>query len=382
LHAQRRARREENKDKGPSRPETPSAGLPDFSEPLMNGARIVSESLTRLDWRTNLARAWSESRAVLQKYFKELGLAAVIITLGILLLSVASPSKRLQMFGGRMEYRFRTTAAFPYLITYSTELKSWSERGGRLDTPLQSGQRSEIGNVFLKASAMKASQSGPVRKKTQDVLMQAKEWIVTQTDLMPQNIPLNHPSLKTLRIKLNSEGDIVSRDTNYSTRLGRALTFIMPRWPSESLRPGAEWYEAVGWVQTLGDWKIFWRGQMHWKLVGFEPYEQMAAAHLTYHAEVTPAIWEGPAWAKKAVKRVTYSGTGDGEAYFDTRKRQIISNTYSQEGALTIPIDNIYRIPAEQRVGRMPRRRWGQPAQAESGRLILQLKEKLDVHKR
>src|SRR2546430_10245486 len=49
---------------------------------------------------------------------------------------------------------------------------------------------------------------------------------------------------------------------------------------------------------------------------------------------------------------MTFAGSAEGNAYFDTLSHRLLNNDFIQEGALSFPIDNIYRIPPEVRVDR------------------------------
>jgi hypothetical protein len=379
LHEQKRARMERDGElpaaSASSSEATPSASSssPSSSSSLSDMTHALHDTLLKVDWEGLFRKLTDTPAHILKKYWKELGVVAAIIGLGVAAALYATPSQRLKIFGSPLLYRIPPNTSLGYFITFGTTVKSWSERDGRLDTPLESFQKDEVGTVKLSAGSL---------QKNLRVQLKPQEWIVNQAGMVVQNIPLSHPSLKVSQIVLDSQGKIVSRETNPSARLGRVLPFLMPRWPGKAQRVGRQWVEPVEWVESVGDWKILWKGRLQWKIAGFEEQDRRLCARLTYTAQVTPTLRDSPAWAKGAVRGVNYKGTSTGYAYFDVKKRQMYSNVFMQDGTLTIPISNIYRIPPELRVGRMPRRRWGQAGIApEPGTLVIQLKNTLGVRK-
>jgi len=365
LHAQRRARRQKESGSPPPAKET-------FREAPSISFPHVRNFLSQIDWAGMANRSIWILIDFFRTYYKELGMGAGLLTLGGLAFYFTSPAQRLSMFGSRLEYVYSTRKSVTYLIGTHTDLKSWSERDARLDTPLETSQRDEMGNVTVTATTL--------QKKSQKILFQPTEWIVNQSGQISQSIPLSHPSLKPCAVILK-QGKIVNRTMTPTTRLGRALAFLAPRWPLGAQHTGSQWDEPVEWVQTLGDWKIQWKGKLHWKIDGVESWDKVNCLHLRYTAEVQPSLWESPDWARGGVHRVTYQGTAIGDVCFDRNQHQIFSNDFLQDGMLTIPIDNIYRIPPELRVGRTPRRHWGQNVSPEQGTIILQMKNRLGIHK-
>jgi len=272
-----------------------------------------------------------------------------------------------------MQYSFSKNNPPRYLLGFRSELNSWSERGGRLDTPLITMTRDEMGNAETRV------ESAP--KGGHKIVFQPQEWIINESGGLSQPIPLNHPSLKPAGMILNARGRIVSRINGNTTRMGRCLNFIAPNWPAGTQRPGAKWDEPTEWVEMIGDWKIIWKGKLHWKVAGVQRWESTSCLHLTYTADVKPSIAQIPGWAKGGLGTPTYSGTGSGDACFDRKANQIEANNFIQEGVISIPIDNVYRIPPDIRVGRTPRHRWGESITAERGTLRFQIKNRLGVHK-
>ncbi len=367
LHAQKRALRMQ-RDAPPPEPE-PEPAVVSENVPT----RILTE-IPRIDWAALFKRCTRIVVPFVQTYRKELGMVSGILLLGVLTIVYTSSAKRLELFGDRLPYVFRSSTPVIYLVGFHTELRSWSERGGRLDTPLDILQKDEIGHIVVTAS--------PLRQKSTGVLLRPRDWIVMQSGLISQNVPLSHPSLAGIsKAVLNRQGVVLQRETNYSSRLGRASGFVLPRWPEGTRRPGNHWEEPVEWVQAIGDWKILWKGRLHWKMGPWGMRDGTPCIHLTYQAELRPSLWDTPDWARGAVRNVSFNGTSAGDAYFDTRRHQLFSNDFGQDGALRIAINDIYRIPPDLRVGRGPRPRLGHRAAPVPGTIVIQIKEKVGVHK-
>jgi hypothetical protein len=358
LHAQKRARMKEGY-------------VPEGAAPI---TRVITKTLNlpSVDLAGAARRVFEKVRVAVLPFKKEIGLSAGIIALGVLVVYFSSPTQRMQIFGSRLTYVFSTQQPTPYLVTMHTEIKSWSERGGRLDTPLETYQKDEMGNVLLSAKK---------DQKTQIIEIRAREWIVDQDGRVSQNLALTHPTLKISDKLLDRRGRLIKDKINYAARTGRVFNFLVPRLPDGAKRVGSRWQEPVEWVQAIGDWKILWKGRLNWTITGFETEKYLPCVHLAYQPEVTPFLWDAPAWAHGVVKQVRFAGEWKGEAMFDPGKRQIYANQLSQEGTLTLPIADIYRIPEELRVGRMPRHRFGRRPDGEPGTIVIQIKDKLDAHK-
>src|SRR5262249_35780177 len=133
------------------------------------------------------------------------------------------------------------------------------------------------------------------------------------------------------------------------------------------------------WITAYGDWKIYWRGRLHWCLNETTSVGGAVGLRLSYDARIAPSLWETPSWAHGLVRQVSYVGTNRGQAVFNTRTHQLDSNDFTQDGALSIQVNDLYHIPIEVRVGRTPRHRGG--SNAQPGVLIFQIKETLDIRK-
>ncbi len=370
LHAQRRARRNrENGEEAPAQTEIPPNPESLHTSSTKNEPHITRES--------NVGFPGQEFFLALPRFFKAhwklLAQAVGLGVIGYLVLQFTSKETRLSLFGDQLAYAFPSNSTFPYLVTLRTDVKSWSEVDNRVDTPLPPVQRDEIGTLIMKAS--------PPQKRAQYVVLQPKEWILTRSGSLTQNIPLSHASLKPLQATLKYHGSLLSRDGKTTTRIGRASAFLLPSWPTGRRRPGDTWEETVDWVDSLGEWAVRWTGKIRWEMTGFETRDGAPTAHLIYRADVRPSFVGVPEWAKKAVGKPVFEGSAWGDAYFDLKRNKIVSHDFDQNGTLRFPIDNVYRIPTHQRVGRAPRKRWGRPAPVQSGKIILQIKSKYGVHK-
>jgi hypothetical protein len=139
------------------------------------------------------------------------------------------------------------------------------------------------------------------------------------------------------------------------------------------LHPGSRWTEFAEWTERLGDWKIYWAGTLEWTADTIVPYGRDRCVRLTYTAQLRPQVWDAPAWAKGSLGRPYAETATEGVAIFDPVHGRMVSNTFSYEGLLHIPIQNLGRIPWALRVGRGVR---GVP-----GTIVLRLQNKIDVRK-
>ena len=82
------------------------------------------------------------------------------------------------------------------------KIRSWSERNGRLDTPLEEFQVEELGNIYFQTERNSARKPPAVR-------LRVKEWIQILHDVrapsttgipLSHTIPRHHPSLADARL--------------------------------------------------------------------------------------------------------------------------------------------------------------------------------------
>lgn len=282
--------------------------------------------------------------------------------------SHSSPLKKLRSHGAALNHQVPGPTPLRYLVGWHSEIKSWSEQNGQLDTPLGDNEVDETGTLVVENQVSS--------KAVQTVGVRPDEWIQslkTPEGMQTYNIPFTHPSLSSGSIILDSQGTVVQRQNPLSLRLGRCLSFLMPMWPKGNHRIDEPWSEPIEWVEIIGEWKIFWKAQLHWTLKDFEPCANTHCAHLLYQAELSPQLWAAPSWAQGNVRSARFSGEGQGEVYFDPDTGRLISNLFSYEGTLILPITNLELIPIEVRVGR--------PLASGPGDIRIQFKNKLELRK-
>ena len=97
------------------------------------------------------------------------------------------------------------------MVNTTEKIRSWSERGGRLDTPLEEFQVEEFGNVFFEPE-----QKNSASKNRFSSRLRVKEWIQILHDIrqpttsgipLSHTIPLNHPSLAEAHLVISTKRD-------------------------------------------------------------------------------------------------------------------------------------------------------------------------------
>ncbi len=351
LHAVRRERMMNEKEK------TPSLNLEPFFSQLGAGLR-----------KFDVLAAARFLMGFLLNYRQGLGLAAGAFVAVVFIFLFHSPAVHFKVFGSRLAYTFSEKQPARYLVSFHTDLRSFSERQGRLDTPLPSPTVDDIGTVLVQK---KRSSKGQLY-----LAASALEWIqIPQTSegKRSQSIPLNHSSLAPVAAKLNKRGVILERRVALSPRLAKSFVFMLPVFPVKAQHRGQTWSEPVEWVELAGDWKIYWAGRLKWTLEDQVPCGQDTCEHLRYRADIKPQIWGGPAWAMEGARRLRFSSDANGEAFFDARHGRLLSNRFSYSGLLRFPLPDLGRIPWNLRIGRRVR---GVP-----GDIVLQLNSKIDINK-
>lgn len=316
---------------------------------------------------------WSGLIAGAQKMGAMIRLPALIIaglvTAWIVMHFLISPTVWYRVSGCRLLYSVSSKDPLNYLVGYGMTIKSWSERGGQLDTPLAEFKQDEIGNI-----AIEPKRSG--NKKTQAAAIYAKEWITlvhSSQGNRSVSLPSTHPTLAGTQLLLDKRGRLLERGKVLSPRLGKGIPFLLPKFPDRSLRQETQWSEPVEWVDTFGDWKFYWSGTLRWTLGDVEPCGLDTCVRLTYKADIRPQLWGAPGWAVGGVKRVSAQTTTSGVALFDYRHKRLIANTLSYSGLLRVPLNNLGRIPLSQRIGR--------PVRGVPGDILIQFQNKIDLHK-
>jgi hypothetical protein len=352
LHAVQRERREKESPR-----EEPEVVI--RSEHVVREAKAA---MTKVDWRElaeNIASAF-------RKYWKILVYGAGLVAFWMLLSFLFSASLWYHLFGKKFLYAFSAKTPAQYLVSMKENVKIWSERQGRLDTPMEEFKTDEIGNVLFQKTTNKPLPSVQVR---------AREWIQISGDTagtISHAIPKNNPSLAAARILFDKKGRVLERRYTASPRLAKGLPFLTPKFPKKSLRHGHTWDEEIAWLDVYDDWKIYWVGTLHWTLGELEPCAENTCAKLTYTADLKPRLHGGPSWAHGVVHGIEGQSSAEGQAFFDASHKRLVGNSFSYEGMLRIPIARLERIPWELRIGRGVR---------GPGAIAIRFENKIDVHK-
>lgn len=331
--------------------------------PLESAVSSASEAVKQIDW----AGLFREAAQTVKRFRKALLYAAATVAALFAAQTLGSPRTWFHLLGSRLAYRVPPSEPLKYLVGFHYDLNVWSQRQGRLDTPIQRWRLDELGNALLENATM-ANPSGE-----RLVAVRPQEWIqiAYHGDLRQSRaLPLDHPSLAAASVPLDRRGSALKRNVPLSPRLSKSVNFLMPRFPPERLRRGRAWEEPVEWIETIGDWKIHWSGRLRWTLEGQKDCGRDACAHLLYKADLRPQIWEAPQWAAGALGRPSYEGTAQGDALFDHGRRRLYANSLKHEGVIRIPFSDLGAIPRRLRVGRKVR---------GPGEIVLQLAHRIDI---
>jgi hypothetical protein len=324
----------------------------------------TNDVLNTIDW----AALRASSASLWKRYQRVVWIAAGVIGAWLLISMLWSAHLGYHVFGKSLNYAFSDKAPAQYLIGLTQEIKTWSERQGRLDTPMEDYKIEDLGNgVFLMSSSE--------RKDRPVVTLRAREWIQILHDAngtASQALPLNHPSLADARIVLDKKGSLLERHATLSPRLAKALPFVTPKFPKGTLRQGQTWTETVEWLDAYNEWKIHWFATLRWTMGEMEPCDGGECARLTYQANLRPQLRGGPSWAVGAMKTPTTQESAEGVALFDGGHERLVSNTFSYEGLLTLPIRDVGLIPWELRIGRRVN---------GAGDVIIRYKNKIEIRR-
>jgi hypothetical protein len=299
---------------------------------------------------------------------KPLAIAAGLFSLWLLAGYFLDPALWFRHFGKKFAYAYSDKAPIHYRIGMTQDIKSWSERGGRLDTPLEEYKVEELGNILFE------------RKKTEGgrplVALRAQEWIQIFHDAkgsQSRTIPPTHASLAGVSAVLDDTGAILNRRYVLSPRLAKGLPFLTLPFPKGRLRPGRTWTETVEWVDMYKDWKIDWSGNLQWTLGALQPCGDSTCAALTYQGHLHPLLKGAPLWAVRVVQQAQGQVRTQGLALFDPVHKTLISTIFSYDSLLRIPIRDLGAIPRAMRVGRRVKK--------TAGEIILRVESHIDIHK-
>ena len=334
-------------------------------EVVIRSERVLEEAKTviaKVDWRGLFEKAVP----LFKRSRKALLMGSALVVVWMVMSFLLSASLWYHLFGKKLVYAFSDKAGAQYLVGMKQNIKIWSERQGRLDTPMEEQKIDEMGNVLFDPA---------IGKKKPPVLVHAREWIQILNDAAgstSHTLPKNHPSLAGARIVLDKKGSLLERHYTLSPRLAKALPFLTPRFPKRSLRQGRTWDEPIEWLDVYDDWKIYWSGTLHWTLGDLEPCGKDTCVKLTYTADVNPRLRGSPDWARGTVHDVQGQVSTEGQALFDSSRNRLFDNLFSYDGLLHIPITNLERIPWELRVGHRVK---------GPGEIVIRFENKIDVRK-
>jgi hypothetical protein len=354
LHAVKRERRQEE-------------GIPEEADPVIKSQRVVENAqavVAKVDWK-GLA---DSATSLIRRFWKVPVIGAGLIALWMLVSFLFSASLWYHLFGKKLVYSFSDQAPTQYLVGTKQHIKSWSERQGRLDTPLEDFNLNEMGNIV-------AVKSKAADKNRQTVFLRAKEWVQFLNDTAgaaSRTLPMNHPTLAGARLVFDRKGSLEERHLILSPRLAKGVLFFAPKFPKGSLKEGRTWDEAVEWTDLYNDWKMNWSGTLHWTIGDLEPCGEDTCVRLSYTADLRPRLNGWPSWAKNSVHHAEATVSGDGAALFDAGHKHLLSNTFSYDGLLHIPITDLGRIPWELRVGRRVK---------GPGEIVIRFENKIDLRK-
>ena len=107
--------------------------------------KIPKPSSPKLDWSGLADTSSLLIKALQSSAFDRRG----VILLWMVASFLFSASLWYHLFGKKLVYAFPDKAPAQYLIGINQNVKSWSERQGRLDTPMEESKIDEMGNVLL-----------------------------------------------------------------------------------------------------------------------------------------------------------------------------------------------------------------------------------------
>jgi hypothetical protein len=278
------------------------------------------------------------------------------IGLGILVIALAythyqSPLHRLRLYGCRLALRPPQDKPTSYLIGMESRVDIWTERRDSPDAALDGVNLMEMGRMTLT----------PVHGTETEQVARARvtEWVRT-LDLKGQprtdQIPANHPSIAPGTVLLDRQGTVLEYPSPDRTRVGRVLQSLFPRFPKGVQRSGSAWSEDFEWIENLGQWRLHFQGNAHWKILGYEDIEHKSCVRLVYDLRVIPAVIQKPAWAKAGPDSPVPAQeplSGSGEAIYDPVQKALLMNSFTYSGIVSVAADKLEEIPWEERPSNM-----------------------------
>lgn len=258
-----------------------------------------------------------------------------------------SPSVQLAVGGARLQYAFKMKKMSGAILGARSDFKIWSERpGGGMDTRIADSGADEIATLVLKKSS-----------KTVVSVRPSQWWVEWRHDGKSKGrmLSLDNSSMAPAVIVLDRRGALRQRRYGLETRLARSMPFLAPMFPGRRLHNGERWSETVEWTELIGDWRIHWSADLAWSLQGVVACGDGTCEHLVYDAALHPRLLSGPSWGSFYLASARFSGVGHGEAAFDRRAGQLMSNSFSYTGTFRVPAKDLAQIPKSLRVGRSMR---------------------------
>jgi hypothetical protein len=339
LQAIRREKRE--RDEGRGAPEE-SAGATITSQRVVHQKESI---LSQIDW----VALQQKGRELFKKYWKWLVVGVTVVTAWALLDLLFSASLWYDLLGKKFRYAYSDPKGMQYLVGIKQNVKVWSERQGRLDTPMETRFTDEMGNVLFERNT---------DKKNPAVRVKVREWIqILKDDIgsASRGIPLNHPTLAGGKILLGKNGEIQERHHSNSSRLGKSLVFLTPRFPKGSLKQGKTWTENIEWVDDFGGWTIRWSGVLRSQLGELKPCHPSMCAEIRTIADIKAQLKGAPEWARGSTSGAQGQASGRGTIQFDASNKRLAGHNFSYQGQVLIPVRSLEIIPMELRVGRRVR---------------------------
>jgi hypothetical protein len=325
--------------------------------------------LKSMDW----AGLWKQLLSFLKKLRPVLLIGAGVVVFWVIISFLFSAALWYHLLGKKLSYAFPAKTSPAFMVGMNEKIRSWSERGGRLDTPLEEFQVEELGNVYFEPehSPAKNKMAARLRVKEWIQIMHDEKQLSTSGIPLSRTIPLNHPSLADTHFTFDKKGFLTERRASATIRTGKIASFLTPAFPAHRIRRGEIWSERVEWTDIFNDWKIHWVGTLRWTAGELEACSEGNCIRLTYQADLHPQLWAEPSWAAKAVRHIEPQISTEGVAFFDAAHKRLASNTFSYDGILRIPIQDLGRIPYELRVGRRVRK--------TPGDIVIRFENKIDL---
>ncbi len=339
-------------------------GDPEEPEVTIQSQRFVDEEAK---WqKLDVNKTFHQGMGMVKRYWVWPVVLVALIGGWMALSFLVSAELWYSLMGKKLHYFYPEKTALTYLVGMKQNTKIWSERDGRLDTPIEKRYTDEMGTVSIEKVP---------GKKNFSAKASAKEWIQIlneEAGSSSRSIPKKHPTLSGGRIIFDKTGMVLERRVSYSPRLGKSLTFIAPKFPKGAQKAGDTWNESIEWLDDYSGWKIAWRGKLQWSMGGIFPCQGKHCAQLLSVGDLRPVLRGVPDWARGITKKIDGKASATGRAQFDSSRKQLAANFLSYEGLVRIPITKLQNIPMDLRVGRRVK---------GPGEIVIYLDNKIEIRK-